>query len=174
MTETMADVIDAVASGGAAPDETPTQEELLRVIDRLRAIIDERWAETGILQSSLSPAGFKAALHTPFGSLLAHYCGTILRDENAPNFVGVEVDHPEDGAMVFCVHRRNGQSPLEQLAVARAESAALREERDRLLRREVQLLAERDGLRHVIRESLDLTRIAPSTLDAHLGSAADS
>ncbi len=150
--------LDAVIGTANAIPEDISREDLLAVIVKLQAIIDERWSETGILAQLERADPFAPALRTPFGSLLAAYCGGILAASGAPHYVAIAVDHPEDGPMMFCVHRRDGHSPLEQLAALRVENVALTERLNRIE-------GERDTLRTLIREAIDTTRLNRTTND---------
>lgn len=131
MTITMGDLLDEASTPEAADGE-PTRDELLAVIANQQAIIAERWPDSSLLRSWVEDTGFRALLHTPFGSLLADFCGETLRTERAVNFIALDVENDRDGAMVFSVHRKNGNSPTEQLARTRTERDALKAERDAL------------------------------------------
>jgi hypothetical protein len=160
----MTDVLDEAVE---VPEDA-TREELMAVIERLRAIVDERWSDAGIVASRQAPHGFTAALRTPFGSLLAAYCGGILRTEKTINYIAVDVEHPEDGEMVFCVHRGGDHSPLAHLVRLREENATLRGEAATLRDDNLRQRGECEGLRALIRDALDPNRLrAPESPTQH-------
>lgn len=96
-------------------------------IDQLDAILEGRFKEAGVL-TALEGNGtsLRVAIdQSIIGQLFASFFLSILKAEDAPNFVQCEAMHPEEGPLTFTVERRNGRSPAVQLAEAKARIAEL-------------------------------------------------
>lgn len=89
-------------------------------IARLTALIEKRWKDARVL--SLGPDGrgaFQLSVQTDLAGLMADHLLAIMQAEGGPNFVQMEVDHPDMGPLTFSIERRLGRSAAEQLREAK-------------------------------------------------------
>lgn len=96
--------------------------ELLAEYDRLHALLNADPQVVPTRDDSLFAIEHWAI------KFLADSLGKTLAD--APNWMAIEVRHPDHGPLVVTVRRKNGKSPEEMLRAVREELDALKAERE--------------------------------------------
>lgn len=114
------------ASGATRHSDCDCCEHAAVEIERLLALLEKRWKDARLMH--LAPNGkgaFEMALKTDLAGLMADHLLSIMEGEGAPNFVQMEVGHPDLGPLTFTIEKRFGRSPAAQLAEAKQRIAEL-------------------------------------------------